>query len=631
MKKTKKFVFLVALVIIIILVAVYFLSSNRDTVTYRTTKVVKENIVQTVSETGTVKSANEIDLSFLSSGKFKSINYKIGESIEKGDIIAMLDISNLEIKKQEAQANLDVAKGNLSKLLAGATSEEIAVAKASANQAKSAYESSKIDFEKTENLVKENIDQAQKTLSDLQLDTPETLTTYEQSIKSAQTSLNNTKSKYQRSIDNYKDKALVAVDDSIAKANTALDTVDRILTDTNGKDYLSAKDNTILENSRKSYNSGLSYLNNARNTLAIAKDNSSTENVLESINKAISALDTVFSALQDCFQALEYSIVSSQFTQTIIDTHKTSVSSDLTIISTALSSLQTAKQNLNDSILDYNTNVSTAEDSLATAQAAYDNAVITAENALKTTNISGDQTLATAQSKIDSSYEAWRVAVSQLEKITAPANKHDIDLAQAKIRQAQSALDSIINQIDNNILTAPIDGTITKVEFEIGEQITAGVPVVSILGIKNFEIEVLISEADIAKIKLKNKSEITLDAFGDDTKFNGVVDFIEPAETVIQDVIYYKVLVNFNSENRDVKSGMTANVVITTAKKNNALVVPSRAIIEKNGQGKFVRLLVNNQIEEKNVTLGLRGDEGLVELIGGINENDIIVLSIDEE
>jgi multidrug efflux pump subunit AcrA (membrane-fusion protein) len=73
---------------------------------------------------------------------------------------------------------------------------------------------------------------------------------------------------------------------------------------------------------------------------------------------------------------------------------------------------------------------------------------------------------------------------------------------------------------------------------------------------------------------------------------------------------------------------MTANVVITTAQKDNVLIMPSRAVVQKNGGGKFVRVLVNGVIQETQATTGLRGDEGMVEVLSGVKEGDEVVTFI---
>jgi len=64
--------------------------------------------------------------------------------------------------------------------------------------------------------------------------------------------------------------------------------------------------------------------------------------------------------------------------------------------------------------------------------------------------------------------------------------------------------------------------------------------------------------------------------------------------------------------------------------KKDILVVPARAIVEKNGQGKIVRVLENDQVKEINVITGIYGDEGLVEILSGLKEGQEIITYIKE-
>ncbi|NTU99417.1 hypothetical protein HGA64_05455, partial [Candidatus Falkowbacteria bacterium] len=77
-----------------------------------------------------------------------------------------------------------------------------------------------------------------------------------------------------------------------------------------------------------------------------------------------------------------------------------------------------------------------------------------------------------------------------------------------------------------------------------------------------------------------------------------------------------------------IRPGMTANVTITTEVKDNALAVPSRAILSNAAGNKIVRLLQNNQSVEVPVVLGLRADEGLTEIVSGIKAGDRIITAI---
>jgi HlyD family secretion protein len=136
-----------------------------------------------------------------------------------------------------------------------------------------------------------------------------------------------------------------------------------------------------------------------------------------------------------------------------------------------------------------------------------------------------------------------------------------------------------------------------------------------------------VPEADVAKVKVGQSATITLDAYGDDVKFTGTVSAKDPAETKIQDAVYYKIRVQIEPAGKEVKPGMTANVTIKTGESKNTLVIPLRAVRTKAESGqKTVRTLENNQPVEKNIDLGLRGDEGRVEVIKGLQEKEQVIV-----
>jgi HlyD family secretion protein len=185
---------------------------------------------------------------------------------------------------------------------------------------------------------------------------------------------------------------------------------------------------------------------------------------------------------------------------------------------------------------------------------------------------------------------------------------------------------------------APLDGVVTAVNYEIGEQFGAGGKAMIVILVNNsFNVEVDIAESNISKIKIGDEVNISFDAFPDDLILKGVVDFIEPARTLIQDVVYYKVKINFKdlnksfseleSRNLSLKAGMTTNVIITTDKRDNVLQVPARAVIEEDGR-RFVRVLENGEAKEKEVVTGLRGDDGLLEIMSGLKDGDLAITFI---
>ncbi|MDP2736552.1 MAG: efflux RND transporter periplasmic adaptor subunit [bacterium] len=577
--------FILSLLLIIAAAGAYFILNKKPKIEYTTAKVERGSLIQTVSETGMVKANKEMNLNFTINGKILNIFANVGDKVKKNQILAELDSSDLLLKEKEAAANLQVARANLAKLLAGATSHELAVSQAGVDQAKTAYVSALNESEKITNTVNEGLAQAEKSLNDLSLTSGLTITSYQQAVK------------------NYKSVALTTVEAKISITTNALDNINTILNDNDAKYFLGAGNVSLIDTTKNNYSQ-------ANTALTQAKASQAGSNINQALTDTLSALNKTFTALNNCYNLLEVSMVGSNFTQTNLDTYKTTISTQQTNVTSGITSVQTAQNNLNDSINNLN------------------NAILAAKNALATAEVTGAQQSAAAQAKVDANYRAWLVAEAQLNQLKAGTRSQDISLSQAQVNQAQASLDLVRNQINNNILKAPLDGTITKKNYEAGEQFSSAKPVFSLLGMNNFEIEVDVSEADITKIALNDQAEITLDAFGEDIKFTGQVSFIEPAETVIQDVIYYKVKINFDGKDKDVKSGMTANANITTAKKDDVLIAPSRAVIEKNGSGKFARVLVLEEVKEMPITIGLRGDNGLVEVLSGLNQGDQVVTYI---
>jgi HlyD family secretion protein len=136
-------------------------------------------------------------------------------------------------------------------------------------------------------------------------------------------------------------------------------------------------------------------------------------------------------------------------------------------------------------------------------------------------------------------------------------------------------------------------------------------------------VEINIPEVDIGQVSLEDYCRIDLDAFIDE-QFSGKVIKIDPAETIIAGVVYYKTTISLNSDDQKIRPGMTANVIVVTESKESVLTVPQRAIFEKEGK-KFVRIIEGENLKEIEVQTGLKGVRGEIEIISGLKEGDKVV------
>ena len=191
-------------------------------------------------------------------------------------------------------------------------------------------------------------------------------------------------------------------------------------------------------------------------------------------------------------------------------------------------------------------------------------------------------------------------------------------------------VDNIRAQISKTEIYSPIKGVVTKKDAKVGEIVTAGASIVSIISDAEFEIESNIPEVDIVKIKIGNEAKVTLDAYGSDILFAAKVISIDPSETMIEGVATYKVTLGFSGNDARIKSGMTANIDILSDKKENVIFVPLRAVIARNGN-KIVRILDGESVKETEVRVGLRGSDGNIEILEGIKEGDRVVISSAED
>ncbi|MCL5071064.1 MAG: efflux RND transporter periplasmic adaptor subunit, partial [Actinobacteria bacterium] len=233
----------------------------------------------------------------------------------------------------------------------------------------------------------------------------------------------------------------------------------------------------------------------------------------------------------------------------------------------------------------------------------------------------------TSQQTIASDAIALQKAQSQLDLQKAPPTQADVDLAKAEILSAQGQVDSAQAALNNLIIIAPSSGTITQVDIKVGEQATSSKIVIVLQDIGNLHAEADVSEANVASLQIGQSIDYTFDALGPDQHFTGKVLTINPASTVISGVVNYKVKGSLDNI-PNIKPGMTANMTTLVAKKDNALAVPSTAVINKDNK-QYVRVIDNPKTKayhQVQVQTGLQADGGLIEIISGLNEGQEIIV-----
>jgi HlyD family secretion protein len=206
---------------------------------------------------------------------------------------------------------------------------------------------------------------------------------------------------------------------------------------------------------------------------------------------------------------------------------------------------------------------------------------------------------------------------------TITTTSAQIEAANANVKTIEANIQSIQTQISKTTLRALFDGQVDKNDAIVGSLAVAGSPVITISN-NNLEIQVSIPESQIANIKIGNSADVTLDAFGNNQIFKASVVSIDTATTIENGIAIYKARLKFESENEQVKSGMTANVTIISETRENVVIVPSTAVIQKSGKYFVIVDKGASEKENREVLIGIKDDKN-IEIISGLQVGEKVI------
>jgi len=237
-----------------------------------------------------------------------------------------------------------------------------------------------------------------------------------------------------------------------------------------------------------------------------------------------------------------------------------------------------------------------------------------------------NNTVASAdKTSLDTQKTYVNTALNNLVTLQNSISSYKIALQKAEdstIEQAQADVNALRSQLNDNYLTSPIDGIITDVNIKKGQIVSPSEAVINLLSTEPFQIKADIYEQDIINVKIGNDAKINLVAFPKQT-FEGKVLSINPAETIIDNVVYYEVTIEFFNQPDAIKSGMTADITIEANKKENVLRIPKNAVVQIDGT-QTVQVVRGSKIETRTITTGLEGND-YFEITSGLNEGDQII------
>lgn len=216
---------------------------------------------------------------------------------------------------------------------------------------------------------------------------------------------------------------------------------------------------------------------------------------------------------------------------------------------------------------------------------------------------------------------AVEVASQQVKLAQTPFTSQDVDAASAAVEQAQAALTSANVARDQAIVKAPIDAIVAQKLLTVGSLAGPATPI-AILIDPNVDIVVEADATQVNALKAGDQATITSDALpgksipGKITSISPIVD--ARARTA-------EVMISPATNDSGFKDGMLAQVSLVTATHDGILIVPSAAVVQRNGQS-VVYAVSDGVARPITVQSGLT-DGTSIEIISGLQAGQVVVVT----
>ena len=191
---------------------------------------------------------------------------------------------------------------------------------------------------------------------------------------------------------------------------------------------------------------------------------------------------------------------------------------------------------------------------------------------------------------VQAGLELARLNATRTQELFAKKNSSQADLdqatatlhqAEANVKIKQGALDKAKADLDHCTITAPIDGVVISRNVDVGQTVAASLQAPVIFTIANdltkMQIDANVAEADVGVVSVDQSVDFTVDAFPTRT-FHGQVVQVRNAPITVQNVVTYDTVIGVNNPDLKLKPGMTANVSIRIAHRDNVLQIKNAAL-----------------------------------------------------
>ena len=452
-----------------------FGDGSQAVVPIQTVTLQPTTLRQTATTSGNIVATQNSKLTFPTAGRLAGLNVKAGQSVNKGDVIATLDATQLKIALDQAKSQTNTAQAKLDALLAGATPDVVEAARAAVEQGKSSQAAAQGQVANAETGKVTNNNAVGTAQNQVQTAANAAVTAHDQVINAQnglQTAINN----YQALVNGPTPQDVAVTQSAVDSARVSLDTAqanyDRLV---NHTDIATRPETSALISAGSAYQTALAALANAQPQPANPLDVANQQLAVQTAQAQVQSAQQDAAAAQAAAVTAQQNLVNTPPALNTPSGTCTIYTNGQCVIDNGSIPPTTAALNAVSSAQNAVTNAQTQANSAAslviTGQLAYQKALNDLQkllNPFSTQDLSGIQAQADASRQqldiarrnfdsyinlpdlairpettaLNTARSAYNSAVAQYNLKVAPPKDTDVGNAQTQISNAQAAVDS---------------------------------------------------------------------------------------------------------------------------------------------------------------------------------------------
>jgi RND family efflux transporter MFP subunit len=218
------------------------------------------------------------------------------------------------------------------------------------------------------------------------------------------------------------------------------------------------------------------------------------------------------------------------------------------------------------------------------------------------------------------------------EALDSAQKNYDVNLSLyesslANLKEMKASLDTARIQFEYSFIKAPMTGIISQRPVVLGETVSIGSHIATIIKPERIYVKASIDEVDAGHVSVSQQVTITIDAFPGKV-FNGKVTRVSPIVLgVKQETRTFEVRIGFDVEEKGIKPGMSADIEIITDTLKGVLYLPAHTVVERKGK-KMVYIVEGKKARLVPVEIGL-STWNYIEVKKGLKEGDRIITNPD--